>query len=280
MSSTSPRRLIALPSAIERQSAGPATADQALQRLLASHGQAPGLLSEARHRETLARNSAGTAVLAARRARDAELKYELARRSSDPRGGRRHRFWPATVAMVVLLMMWAATGLILAWSLMWPDRIVVAVTTAALAAALAWVVSRPKLREQAAIGILLIGLMMCVALAVLRVFTTSGTVAVRVAEAAALGIALAAGVVIAIVVLEHAEGWKCAQLRKASDRAIRYRQACAAQVSRDEADAAAAMASWESLVEEECRLGHPGEAVDQTWIQQCRDFARQAATPM
>jgi hypothetical protein len=280
MSSTSPRRLIALPGAIERQAEGPATPDQALQRLLASHGQAPGLLSEARHREIVARNSAASAVLAARRARDAELEYELARRRSDPRGERRHRFLPATAAMVVLLLAWGAAGLILAWDLVWPDRVVLAIATAVLAAALAWIMSMPRLREEAAGGILLAGLVMCVALVLVRVFTTSGAIALRVAEAAALGIVLVAGVVIAILVLEHSEGWKCARLRMASDRAIGDRQASQAQVWRDEADAAVAMASWESLVEEECRLGHPGDAVDQTWIKQCRDLARQAATPM
>lgn len=271
------RRLVVVPGVISHPQERPSTPAEAVRGLLAGHGRAAHLLSEARHRAIVARESAAEAVRAARLGRDAELSHELAVRDSDRRGHWRLHFSPAAAAVGALLIACWAAAFALTRSLPEPDRLIIPLATAGLGAAVVW--RAVASRERKHLLPLLIAGAAAATLVTLGIFSTSGGLALRVIEPVALGLILVAVCVAATWVVEHAENWRCARLRRASDRASRYRQDAAATASQDESDAEAAMAAWESLVVEECQLAHPGEAGGETWLADCVATARQIATP-
>jgi hypothetical protein len=283
------RRLVVMPGVIERPDEEPPTPDEAVRRLLATHAQAPHLLSEARHRGVVMRDSVAAAAQAARCGRDAEVAHEVASRASDPRGRRSVHFGPAVVAVGALLAVCGAAAFMLARGLPWPDRAVLSFAAAVLGGAAAWWESRARRNPAARPGHGRGGglaaaavLAWAAALAALCVLTTTGALAIRAAQSAALGVVLVAAVAAARSVLEHAEGWHCSTLRRESSRAARRRRDAAAQASDDEAAAQAALGAWESLVVEECQIGHPGAsggAAGGTWLDDCLSVARKAATP-
>ena len=279
MSVTPLRRVVVMPGVIERPDGVPSSPVEAVRRLLASHVQAPHLLSEARHRAVVARESAAEAVQEARLARDAELAYELAVRDSDRRGRRGVHFWPAAVSVGALLGICWAAAFVLLRAVPWPDRVVVAVAAVVLGGAAAWRVSATRERDGGHHTLVCAAAAWAAALVVLCILSTSGGIALRVGAAIVLGVALVAADAAVVWVLERAESWRCFRLRRASSRAARRRQAALAEVSCDEAAATAALAAWESLVVEECQLAHPGDVAGETWLADCVSVARSIAAP-
>jgi hypothetical protein len=279
MASTPVRRLVAVPGVIVHPQERPSTPVEAVRGLLAGHGRAAHLLSEARHRAIVARESATEAVRAARAGRDTELSHELAVRDSDRHGHWRLHFGPATAAVAALLVACWAAAFALTRSLPWPDRLIIPLAAAGLGGALVWSAVASRERQGEHHVPLLVAAASAATLVALSVLSTTGDLTLRVVESAALGLILVAVCVAVTWMVDHAENWRCARLRRASDRASRYRQAAAATACHDEADAEAALAAWESLVMEECQLAHPGEAGGETWLAECVATARQIATP-
>ena len=87
---------------------------------------------------------------------------------------------------------------------------------------------------------MLIAAALAAALVAMSVLSTSGDLTLRVVVSVALGLILVTMRLAANWVVDHAENWHCAKLRRASGRASRYRQAAAAAAAHDEADAEAA----------------------------------------
>lgn len=279
MPNSAQRRLIVLPGAIQRAGEKPPSPDVALRRLLASHPHAPSLLSEARHAQAVAQDSARTAAQALRLARDDELAYELARRKADPRGARRFRFWFAAVSLAVLLAVSGVAGLLLAWRASPPDRITLAIAAAIIGGAAAWLVSHGHGRRGLGAWFVFTALGLGAVLMAMWVITAGGPLLLRAGEAAALGLVLAAVTLAAVFVLGASESWRCSRLRRRSAQAGQRRQDVLAQAASDESAARAALAAWESLVVEECQLAHPGEGASDSWLADCVAAARRIATP-
>ncbi len=279
MASAPVRRLVVVPGVINHPQDRPSTSVEAVRGLLAGHGRAAHLLSQARHWVIVARESAAEAVRAARLDRDAELSHELAVREADRRGRWRLHFGPAAIAVGALLVACWAAALTLARALTWPDRVIIPLAAAGLGGAVVWraVASRERKGEHHLA--VLIAAVLAATLVAMSVLSTSGGLALRVVVSVALGLILATVCVAATWVADHAETWRCARLRRTSERASRYRQAAAAAAADDEAKAEAALAAWESLVVEECQLAHPGEAAGETWLADCVSIACQIATP-
>lgn len=279
MPNSAQRRLIVLPGAIQRAGEKPPSPDVALRRLLASHPQAPSLLSEARHAQAVAQDSARTAAQALRSARDEELAYELARRKADPRGARRFHFWFAAVSLAVLLAVSGVAGLLLAWGASRPDRITLAIAAAIIGGVAAWLVSLGHGHRGLGAGFVFTALGLGAVLMAMWVITAGGPLLLRAGEAAALGLVLAAAVLAAVFVLAHSESWRCSRLRHRSAQAGRHRQDMLAQAASDESAARTALGAWESLVVEECQLAHPGDGANESWLADCVAVARRIATP-
>jgi hypothetical protein len=278
MAEASVRRLVVMPGVIDHAREKPSTPVEAVQRLLAGHANAPHLLSEARHRAIVARESAAEAVRSARAGRDAELAYELAVRDSDRRRRWRLHFGPAAVAVGALLVLCLAAALALTRGLSWPDRVIIPLA-AGLGAVVAWRAGVHRESRWAHHLVLLVAAAVAAALVALCVLSTAGSLTLRIVVSVVLGLILVVLFTAAAWVVDHAENWHCAKLRWASDRAARYRQAATAAGARDEADAEAALAAWESLVVEECQLAHPGDAAGETWLGDCVSTARKIAVP-
>ena len=279
MASAPVRRLVVVPGVINHPQDRPSTPVEAVRGLLVGHRRAAHLLSQARHWVIVARESAAEAVRAARLDRDAELSYELAVREADRRGRWRLHFGPAAVAVGALLVACGTVALVLAPSLPWPDRVIIPLAVAGLGGAVVWraVVNREHQGKHHLA--MLIAAVLAATLVTMGVLSTSGGLTLRVVVSVALGLILVTMCLAATWVVDHAETWRCAKLRRASDRASRYRQAAAAEAAHDEALAEAALAAWESLVVEECQFAHPGEAAGETWPADCVSIARQIATP-
>lgn len=273
------RRLFVVPGVIERADGEAPGPVEAIRRLLASHPLAPHLLSEARHRAVLSRDSAAEAVQATRSARDAELAHELAVRETDPRGHRRIRFWLAVVAAGALLIICLADAFELTRALPLADRAVVSIAGMALFGAAAWRVSIRRERSGEHHPIVLGVAAWAAVLATLYALSTGGLLALRIGAAALLSVVLVAAELAVSWVMAHGEDWRCYRLRWASNRASQQRQAALTKTSDDEAAAAAALAAWESLVVEECQLAHPADSASETWLADCVSVARRVATP-
>ena len=111
------------------------------------------------------------------------------------------------------------------------------------------------------------------------VLSTSGGLTLRVVVSVALGLILVTMCVAATWVVDHAENWRCAKLRRASDRASRYRQAAAAAAAHDEADAEAASGRLGIAGRGGMPARAPGRGGGETWLADCVSIARQIATP-
>jgi hypothetical protein len=270
---------VVLPGVIEGEGDEAPPAEVTLRRLLASHPHAPSLLSEARHRLGVAKDSALAAVQALRSARDHELAYELARRKADPRDVRHFHFWLAAVCFGALLAVSGAAGLLLAWGVPWPDRIMFAIAAAILGGVVAWRLSLGHGRAGLGGGFVVAGLGLCVILMAIRAITAGGPLLLGIGEAIGLGLVLAGAVLAAVFVFWHSESWRCSRLRRISAQAIRQRQEMLTRASLDDSSAQAAMGAWESLVVEECQLAHPGQAASDAWLDDCVNAARRIATP-
>jgi len=279
MASTSVHRLVVVPGVINHPQERPSTPEDAVAGLLAGHRKAAHLLSEARHRVLVARESGAAAVRAARVDRDAELSHELAVRESERRGPRRLHFGPAAMAVVTLIVACWAAAFALTLSLPWSDQVIISLAAAGLGAAVLWRAIASGERTGGGHHLALLTAAVSASLVALNILSTSGDLTLRVAVSAALGLILITAVIVAAWVAAYAESWSCAKLRRTSERAFRSRQAAAARVSRDEADAEAALAAWESLVVEECQLAHPGDAGGETWHDDCVSTARKLAIP-
>jgi hypothetical protein len=279
MTSAPVRRLVVVPGVINHPQDRPSTSVEAVRGLLAGHAKAAHLLSQARHWVIVARESAAEAVRAARLDRDAELSHELAVREADRRGRWRLHFGPTAVAVGALLVACGAAALVLVRALPWPDRVIIPLAAAGLGGAVVWRAVANREHQGHRHLAVLIAAASAATLVALSVFSISGGLALRVTVSVALGLILVATCIAATWVVDHAETWHCAKLRRASDRASRYRQAAAAAAAHDEAHAEAALAAWESLVVEESQLAHPGEAAGETWLADCISIARQIATP-
>jgi hypothetical protein len=271
---------VVMPGVIERPGSEPPGPVEALRRLLAGQALAPHLLSEARHRAVVARESGAAAIAAARRARDAELAHELAVRNRDPRGRRHLHLWFEVVAVGLLLALCWAAAFALTRQLAWPDRLVFPLAAVGLGGALAWRVSVSRDRGQRHHPIILLAAAWAAALVILGTLTAVGGLLLSIAVALTLGavLLLAGGAMVCI--LDHGEGWRCFRFRRAADLVARHRREAQEEASRDEAAAQAAVAAWESLVVEECQLAHPADDADrQTWLADCVSLARRLATP-
>jgi hypothetical protein len=119
MSNAGHRRFMVLPGSIEGDAQQPPSPAEALHQVLSSQPLAPSLLSEARHRQVVAKNSATASERATRLARDAELVYEQARRLSDPRSHRSVGLPYAAWIAGVLLTVSAAIAVALWWTPGW-----------------------------------------------------------------------------------------------------------------------------------------------------------------
>ena len=271
-------RFLSLRAAMDRGQDGHPTPQEALHFLLSSHPLAPGLLSEARHRAVLARNSAAAASLAIRRARDAELGYEHARRAGDPRGSRRGRFWPTAGVIGLLLAVAAAAAYVLCLAVPWPARMVLTAATLALGGAVAYAHRGGHARRRLAAGLTAAAGLLCVALVALRVVTHTLAV-LPLIEAAALGAVLAMAIAAAVLAADRCETLACCRARQLSEDAASVRDRCADAAFADQAEAVAAAGHWESLVVEECRLMRPPAAEGEQWVTECVRIARLSAAP-
>ena len=279
MSVTPIRRLVVMPGVMERADGQPPAPVEAVRRLLGSHALAPYLLSEARHRAVVARDSAAEAVQATRSARDAELAHELAVRENDPRRRRGIHFGLAAVAVGALLAVCWAAAFALMRALPWPDRTVLSIAAAVLGGAVAWRASVKRERKGGYHPVVFSAVAWVALLVALCVITTAGGLLLRIGAAVSLGVVLVVAGLAVAWMLGHAESWRCSRLRWASDRAARHRQAALSEASDDEAAAMAALAAWESLVVEECQLAHPGDVASETWLADCVSVARKIAAP-
>lgn len=276
MSDILPRRLVVLPGAVEREEEGKPTPGEAVGRVLAAHPHAPRLLSRARHKAVAARNTTATAREAARACRDAEQDYDQIRREHDPNEAKNLPFWPAAALLAALTVVAGAIVVVMVWHIPLLDRIGLALGAVLLGAALAAAVSR---RRNAGIHLRAAGLAMCLILVVLAVLWSASPLLIRVGEAVAFGIALAAAGIAAVLILDHAEGWCCHQKRRTYAMAARRRENLVRQISHDEAAAEAAIGAWVSLVVEECQLGPAGDAGSTPWVEACATTARNVALP-
>lgn len=272
------RRLVVLPGVVQDAREEAPAPVEALRRLLGGHLKAPHLLSQARHRAILARESADEAARAARVDRDAELAHELAVRECDRRDRWRLHFGIGAIAVAALLLVCGTAALVMIRGLPWPDRVVIPLAVL-LCGAVAWRAAMSHDSGWKHDLVLFAGMAWAAVLGALCVLSTTGGLVFRVVAAVALGLILVATYSAAAWVMEHAENWHCARLRRTSEHAARFRQAAAAAAARDEAAAEAAMAAWESLVVEECQLAHPGAVVSETWLDDCVSVARTIATP-
>ncbi len=279
MASAPVRRLVAVPGVINHPRERPLTSLEAVRDLLAGHVKAAHLLSQARHWVTVARESAAEAVRAARLDRDAELSHELAVREADRRERWRVHFGPAAVVVGALLMACGAAALVLARALPWPDRVIIPLAAAGIGGAVVWRAAANREHQGKHHLAVLIAAVFAAILVTLGILSTSGGLTLRVVVCVALGLILVTVCLAASWVVDHAETWRCSKLRRASERASRYRRAAVAAAADDDAKAEAALAAWESLVVEECQLAHPGEAAGETWLTDCVSIARQIATP-
>ncbi len=259
---------------------GDLTPQQALRNLLNSHPLALGTLSEARHRMVLARNSAAAAGRAGRRARDAELSHEHGRRSEDPRGLRRGRFWPTAAVVSALLAVAAAAAFVLCLGLDWPGRIVLVAATGVFGGAVAFVHGRKHLMHgNIAVGLTLMAALLCAAIVALHVLIAGFLSALLVIEAVALGVVLVLTVTAAVLAIQRCESLSCCRLRQRSERARNVSEHLADVASTDQANAVTAASTWESLVVEECRLTRPTMTDSEQWVAECVRIAKLAATP-
>jgi hypothetical protein len=279
MASGSVRKLVVVPAVISHLPEGLLAPVEAVQGVLAGHAKAAHLLSEARHRSNVASESADEAVRAARLDRDAEMAYDIAVRASDRHGHWRLHFGPAAVAVAALLIACWAAVFALTQGLPRLDQVVIPLAAAGFSATVAWRSAAGQERKSGHVAAFTATAVSAAALSALGVLGTAGGLLLRVAESAALGLVVAAVGIAAIWVMDHAEIWHCARLRRASDHAARYRQEAAAAAWRDEAEADAALAAWESLVTEECQLAHPGPAGGDAWLAECVTTAHQIARP-
>lgn len=276
MSDILPRRLVVLPGAIEREEGDRPTPEEAVGRVLAANPNAPRLLSRARHKIVAARNTTATAREAARACRDAEQNYDQVRREHDPDEARNLPFWPAATLLAALAVAVGVIVMVMTWHIPLLDRIGLAVGAVLVGAAVAAAVSR---RRNAGVHLGAAGLVMCLILVVLAVLWSAGPLVIRVGEAVAFGVALAAAGAAAVLILDHAEGWCCHQKRRAYLMAARRREHLARQISHDEAAAESAVGAWVSLVVEECQLGPAGDAGSIPWAEACATTARNVAIP-
>jgi hypothetical protein len=276
MSEILPRRLVVLPGAIEREEGDKPTPEEAVGRVLAGNPHAPRLLSRARHKVVAARNTVATAHEAARACRDAEQDYDQVRREHDPNEARNLHFWPAVALLAALAVVAGAIVALMVWHIPLLDRIGLALGAVLLGAAVAGGVSR---RRNAGIHLRAAGLAMCLILVVLAAAWLAGPLPIRLGEALAFGLVLAAAGTAAVLILDHAEGWCCHRKRRAYTMAARRRENLVRQIARVEAAAEAAVGAWESLVVEECQLGPAGNAGDTPWVQACAATARNVAIP-
>ena len=278
MSDVLPPQLVLLPGAVASVAEAQPAPVIAVGRVLAGNVHAAGLLSEARHRVLLARNSCTAAARAARCCRDAELACELARRRHHPRGAEELHFWAAGALLAILFAASCVIGVALGWHLPGLARAAVAAGLVVLAGSTAWAWSRwsrsaPRLA-------LLLGVAMGAALIMLAVLWATGIAALGLLELAALGVALAATALAGMLVLERAEGWACYRPRLAHLRADRRRQDLLSQMSADQAAAETAVGAWVSLVVEECLLARAGHGTDSgRWVADCAEVARNVAVP-
>ncbi len=272
-------RPMALPAAIDRRLTRQPTPQEALHFLLSSHPLAPGLLSEARHRVVLARNSAAAAGRAARVARDAEIGYEQIRRAHDPRGERCDGFWPAAIGAIVLMSVAVAASLALTWGLPSSGRLVLAAATATLGAVVVWAHRRQPARHGLAVGLTVAVGVLCAGLVALHVLTSGSLSPLRLIEAAALGVVVVMAIAAAVLIVDRCECLACSHARLRSERACAVRDQLTAVAFSDQADAVAAGGAWESLVVEECRLMRPLGPDGEQWVTDCVRIARQSATP-
>jgi hypothetical protein len=270
------RRLVVLPGAIERGEANKATPEEALGRVLAGNPHAPRLLSRARYKVVAAHNTVATAHEAARACRDAEQDYDQVRREHDPNEGRNLYFWSAVAILAALGVVVGAIVVVMMWRTPLPDRIELALGAVLLCGSVAGGVSR---RGNTGTHLRAAGLVMCLILVVLAVLWSVGPLPIRLGEAVAFGIALAAAGTAAVLILGRAEGWCCHRKRRAYTMAARRREDLVKQISRDEAAAEAAVNAWVSLVVEECQLGPAGDAGSTPWVETCATLARNVATP-
>jgi hypothetical protein len=276
MSNILARRLVVLPGAVEREEGDKPTPEQAVGRVLAGNPNAPRLLSRARHKVVAARNTVATAHEAARACRDAEQDYDQVRREHDPDEARNFPFWPAVAALAALAVLVSAIAMVMVWYLPLLDRIVLALCAVLLGATVVGAASR---RRTGGIPLHAAGLAMCLILVVLAVLWSAGPLAIRMGEAIAFGIALAAAGAAAVLVLDHAEGSCCHRKRRVYTMAVRRRENLVRQISHDEAVAEAAVSAWVGVVVEECQLGPAGDAGDIPWIEACAATARSVAIP-
>ncbi len=267
---------VLLPAVIENGAGDLPGPQEVIRRVLASHPQAAGLLSEARHCETVARTSAAQAVRRARLSRDCELACELARRQWDPRRVRTIRWVPAAMAVLALLGVCAGTALSLVWGLPWLDRMVLTGAAVAAAGLLGWAGSGRWDRGTLP-GRLAALALVCLLVAV-SILTARRATVIAVSQALSLALALAAAGLAMFRLTGHAENSQCWRLRRAARRAAKGRGGAELRACRDRDAAVAAVAAWESLIAEECRLGYPARATGQ-WAQACAALAREAATP-
>ncbi len=276
MSDILPRRLVVLPGAAEREEAGKPTPEEAVGRVLGANPQAPRLLSSARYKVVTARNTVKTATEAARTARDAEQDYEQVRREHDPDEARNLGFWPAVALLAALAAAVGAIVAVMVWHLPWLDRIGLALGAVLLAAAAAGSVSKWR---TAGIYLAAAGLAAAIVLVVLAVLWSPGPLLVRLAEAIVFGIALVAAGMVAVPILDHAEGWCCYRRHHTAALAARRRENLTKRISHDEAAAETAVDVWVSVVVEECKLSPAGDAGGKPWLQACATVARSVAIP-
>jgi hypothetical protein len=276
MSDILPRRLVVLPGAIECEEEDKLTPEEAVGRVLAGNPHAPRLLSRARHKVVAARNTATTAHEAARACRDAEQDYDQIRREHDPDEVRNLHFWPAATLLAALAVVVGAIVVLMVWHIPLPDRIGLALGAVLLGAAVAGGASR---RRNAGIHLRAAGLAMCLILVVLAVLWSAGSLPIRLGEALAFGIVLAAAGMAAVLILNHAEGSCCHRKRRAYTMAARRRENLVRQISHDEAAAEASVSAWVSVVVEECQLGPAGDAGITPWVEACATTARNVAVP-
>ena len=271
-------RFVSLRPAADRGKAGHPTPQEALSLLLGSHPLAPGLMSEARHRAVLARNSAEAANVAVRRARDAELSHEHARRAGDPRGSRRGRFWPTVMIAGLLLALAGAAACVLCLAVPWPARLVLTAATLGLGGALCYAHRGEHARRRLATWLTLAGAVLCIAFVALRI-CTHALALLPVVEAAALGAVLAMAAGAAVLAVDRCESLHCCRARQRSEQAAEVRDGCVDRAFADQAEAAAAAGHWESLVIEECRLMRPPATDPEQWMTECVRIARLSAAP-